>query len=249
MKISIITVCYNSEKTIKDCIHSIINQSYSDIEYIVIDGKSSDSTWEIITSYGDKIQQTLSEKDRGMYDAINKGIGMATGEVIGVLNSDDFYTDELVLEEVMAKFQATSADALYADLNYVDQLDTNKVVRYWKSGNYQPNSFISGWMPPHPTFFIKKAYYQRFGLFSLDLVSAADYELMLRMILKHQAKLAYLPRVIVNMRVGGMSNSSLSNRLRANKEDRKAWEMNGLTPKSYTLLFKPLRKIIQYVKR
>ena len=249
MRITIITVCYNSEKTISDCITSVVKQSYSDIEYIVIDGKSTDTTMEIIASFGDQISKVVSEKDKGMYDAINKGIRMASGDIIGVLNSDDYYSDELVIEDVMSKFKEANADALYADLNYVDQIDTNNVVRYWKSGDYKPNSFLSGWMPPHPTFFIRKEWYLKNGEYSLELVSAADYELMLRMVLKHGARLAYLPRVIVNMRVGGMSNSSLRNRLRANKEDRKAWEMNGLTPKSYTLIFKPLRKIIQYVKR
>ncbi|MDB9775831.1 glycosyltransferase [Vicingaceae bacterium] len=249
MKISIITVCYNSEKTIADCITSVVNQSYDNLEYIVIDGKSTDTTMEIIASFGDQIFKVVSEKDKGMYDAINKGIRMASGDIIGVLNSDDYYTDGLVIEDVMSKFNEANADALYADLNYVDQIDTNNVVRYWKSGDYKPNSFLSGWMPPHPTFFIRKEWYLKYGEYSLELVSAADYELMLRMVLKHGARLAYLPRVIVNMRVGGMSNSSLRNRLRANKEDRKAWEMNGLTPKYYTLIFKPLRKIIQYVKR
>lgn len=249
MKISIITVCYNSAKTIQDCIQSVVNQSYSNLEYILIDGQSTDNTLEIVYSFGSKISQVISEQDKGMYDAINKGIKLATGDIIGILNSDDMYVDELVLSEVVQKMKATNADALYADLNYVDQMDTNKVIRYWKSGEYKKGSFLSGWMPPHPTFFIKKEFYSQFGGYSLDLVSAADYELMLRMIHKNSAKMAYLPRVIVNMRVGGMSNSSLSNRLRANKEDRKAWEMNGLTPRSFTLLFKPLRKLIQYVKR
>ena len=249
MKISIITVCYNSAKTIQDCIQSVVNQSYPDVEYILIDGQSTDNTLEIVYSFGSKISQVISEQDKGMYDAINKGIKLATGDVIGILNSDDMYVDELVLSEVVQKMKATNADALYADLNYVDQMDTNKVIRYWKSGEYKKGSFLSGWMPPHPTFFIKKDFYLQYGGYSLDLVSAADYELMLRMIHKNSAKMAYLPRVIVNMRVGGMSNSSLSNRLRANKEDRKAWEMNGLTPRSFTLLFKPLRKLIQYVKR
>jgi glycosyltransferase involved in cell wall biosynthesis len=249
MKITIITVCFNSSKTIKDCIQSVVNQSYTNLEYIVIDGQSTDDTLEIVKSFESKIHNILSENDKGMYDAINKGIALATGDVIGILNSDDLYVDENVLAEVVEKMKTTHSDALYADLNYVDQVDTEKVVRYWKSGEYKSNSFLSGWMPPHPTFFIKKEFYRRFGLFSLDLVSAADYELMLRMVLKNKAKLTYLPRVIVHMRVGGMSNASLSNRLRANKEDRKAWEMNDLQPKSYTLLFKPLRKIVQYVKR
>lgn len=247
MKISIITVCYNSAATIVDSIESVLGQTYPEIEYLIIDGNSTDATLSIVKRYEDKIAVIVSEPDQGMYDALNKGIGMASGELIGILNADDFYADEKVIEEVVQHIQANNCDALYADLHYVAAENTDKVKRYWKSGNYKKGDFLKGWMPPHPTFFIRKSCYEKFGNFNLSLKSAADYELMLRMIHKFEVSLCYLNRVIVKMRVGGMSNSSLKNRLRANREDKKAWEINGLKPSPLTFLFKPLRKLRQFV--
>ena len=248
MKVSIITVTYNSALTIEDTIQSVLEQTYPNIEYIIIDGESTDDTLQKIEPYSDKLSKFVSEKDSGMYDALNKGIKLATGDIIGILNSDDFYTDKFVIEEVVKIFLEEHSDAVYADLQYVDSNHTNKIIRNWKSGNYKPGDFLYGWMPPHPTFFVKKDIYRKFGNFSMELKSAADYELMLRFIHKHQIRLSYLKRVIVKMRAGGMSNSSLKNRMRANKEDRKAWSMNQITPRFYTLWFKPLRKILQYLK-
>lgn len=247
--VTIITVCYNSAETIKDCITSVVNQSYNNIEYIIIDGLSKDNTLEIVNQYKDRIAKIISEKDKGMYDAINKGIALAKGEIIAILNSDDVYSDEHVIQDVLTKMQADKSDALYADLNYVDRINTQKVIRYWKSGKYKSGDFYKGWMPPHPAFFVRKAVYDQYGGFNMNLKSAADYELMLRFIHKHQISLAYLERVVVKMRVGGMSNATLMNRLKANREDKKAWEINGLKPKPYTFLFKPLRKIGQYLKK
>ena len=248
MKVSIITITYNSESTLIDTIDSVLNQTYTDIEYIIVDGKSSDSTVSIIHSYKDKISKFISEKDNGLYDALNKGIAMATGDIIGVLHSDDFYTNHQVIEKVVQTFNLNQADAVYADLFYVDKTNVDKILRKWKSGNYKHGMFVNGWMPPHPTFFVRRHCYEKYGSFNLDLVSAADYELMLRFVHKHQIKLAYLPEFIIKMRAGGLSNASLSNRIRANKEDRKAWLMNGLKPKFHTLYLKPLRKIIQLFK-
>jgi len=248
LKVSIITVTYNSALTIEDTIQSVLEQTYPNIEYIIIDGESTDDTLQKIEPYSDKLSKFVSEKDSGMYDALNKGIKLATGDIIGILNSDDFYTDKFVIEEVVKIFLEEHSDAVYADLQYVDSNHTNKIIRNWKSGNYKPGDFLYGWMPPHPTFFVKKDIYRKFGNFSMELKSAADYELMLRFIHKHQIRLSYLKRVIVKMRAGGMSNSSLKNRMRANKEDRKAWSMNQITPRFYTLWFKPLRKILQYLK-
>ena len=248
MRVSIITVCYNSESTIEDTICSIVNQTYSDIEYIIIDGQSTDGTLSIIKKYDKHINTILSEKDKGMYDAINKGINLATGNVIGILNADDFYIDNNVIKEVAECFLATNAQGLYADLYYVDSANTEAIKRYWKSGKYRHGIFTKGWMPPHPTFFLKKEAYDKFGHYDLSFVTAADYELMLRMIHKHKIGLAYLNRVIVKMRVGGMSNSSIKNRLRANREDKKAWQVNNLRPMPYTFLFKPLRKIKQFFR-
>lgn len=248
-KISIITVCYNSEKTIEDTILSVINQTYDNIEYIIIDGLSTDNTLEIVNKYQDKITKVVSEKDAGLYDAINKGIRLATGEIIANLNSDDFYIDNNVITDVIAKIEEEKADTLYADLYYVDSTDTNKIVRNWISGAYQKGLFFKGWMPPHPTFFVRKSVYVNYGKFNLELKSAADYEIMLRFIHKHECSISYLPRVIVRMRVGGVSNISLMNRLKANREDKRAWEINGLKPKPYTLIFKPLSKVLQFVRK
>lgn len=246
MKISIITVTYNSAKTIRDTINSVISQDYHDLEYIIVDGKSTDNTLSIVKEYTKNISKIVSEPDKGMYDAINKGIELASGDVIGILNSDDFYIDKDVLSDVMEKFSYSNADAVYADLYYVDTVSTNKIIRHWRSGKYNDGDFLKGWMPPHPAFFVKKSCYEKYGKFNLKLKSAADYELMLRFIHKYKIKLSYLERVVVKMRLGGMSNSSINNRIKANKEDRKAWEINGLKPEFYTLYLKPLRKILQY---
>jgi glycosyltransferase len=248
-KVSIITVCYNSAKTIEDTIQSVINQTYNNIEYIIVDGLSTDNTLEIVNKYQDKIAKVISEKDAGLYDAINKGIDLATGDIVANINSDDFYIDNNVIADVVAKMEEKKSDTLYADLYYVDAIDTNKVTRNWVSGAYKKGMFFKGWMPPHPTFFVRKSVYDKYGKFNLELKSAADYEIMLRFIHKHECSICYLPRVVVRMRVGGVSNVNLINRLKANREDKRAWEMNGLKPKPYTLIFKPLSKVLQFVKK
>ncbi len=249
MKVSIITITYNSELTLRDTIDSVVSQTYNNIEYIIIDGGSKDNTLNIVKSYEGKIAKVISEKDNGLYDALNKGIQLATGDVIGLIHSDDFYNDPNVIQHIVDTFQLTKAEAVYADLYYVDKDDTTKIFRKWKSGYYKHGMFLNGWMPPHPTFFVKREVYQKHGGFNLQLKSAADYELMLRFIHKHQITLAYLPEFIIKMRVGGKSNVTLKNRIRANQEDRKAWVMNGLKPRFYTLYAKPLRKIIQLFKK
>jgi glycosyltransferase involved in cell wall biosynthesis len=249
MKVSIITITFNSQSTLVETIESVLCQTYKEIEYIIVDGASTDETISIIHSYKDRISKFVSEKDKGLYDALNKGIAMASGDVIGILHSDDFYTNCHVIESVVNSFKSTHADAVYADLFYVNKHDTNNIHRKWKSGNYKHGLFLQGWMPPHPTFFVRKWVYEKYGSFNLNLVSAADYELMLRFIHKHRIKLAYLPEFIIKMRVGGKSNVSIKNRLRANSEDRKAWKINGLKPHFYTLYAKPLRKIIQLFKK
>lgn len=248
MKISIITIAYNSEETIEDTIKSVLAQSHEDLEYILVDGASKDGTMDIVNKYKSRISTIISEPDKGIYDAMNKGVLAASGAVIGILNSDDFYADDDVLKDVNAKFEKSPIEGLYADLVYVDRNDPQRIIRNWKSGEYQHGQFRKGWMPPHPTFFVKKACYDRLGIYNTSLRSAADYELMLRFIHKEEIKLAYLPRIITKMRVGGQSNVSLKNRIKANKEDRKAWEMNGLKPGLFTLIRKPLSKIKQYLK-
>lgn len=248
MKVSIITIAYNSASTIEDTIKSVVAQSHSGIEYIIVDGASKDNTSAIVEMYKPHVAQFISEKDKGIYDAMNKGVLLSSGDIVGILNSDDFYADENVITDVVRMFNDTGCDALYADLVYVNRELSDKVVRTWKAGDYRHGKFLSGWMPPHPTFFVKREFYERFGLYSLELKSASDYELMLRFIHKHQLKMAYLPRVITKMRAGGQSNVTLKNRLRANMEDRKAWQMNGLHPHFLTLTRKPLSKIFQFLK-
>lgn len=246
MKISIITITYNSAATIEETLLSVINQTYQDIEYIIVDGKSSDDTLKIIEKHKDKISKVISETDKGLYDALNKGIDMATGDVIGILHSDDFYIDNQVIEKYAKTFLNNNSDSVYSDLYYVDKINTDKIIRKWKSGDYSDTSFINGWMPPHPTFFVKREVYKKLGKFNTDFKSAADYELMLRFIKKNKISVCYLPEYTVKMRVGGKSNVSVQNRVNANLEDRRAWEINGLKPRFYTLYLKPFRKILQF---
>lgn len=247
MKITIITVCYNSGKTIESTIKSIINQTYGDIEYILVDGGSTDNTKTIIKKYSKKISKFISEKDDGIYDAINKGIKYATGEVIGMLNSDDIYSNKYVIEHVAGQFRDKEVDAIYGDLKYVHDLQSLKTVRYWKSGNYNRSKFLFGWMPPHPTFFLRRSVYENLGGYISTFRSAADYELMLRVLYRYKASVKYLPEVLVLMRDGGISNASFKNRLRANLEDQKAWVVNGLEPFFFTTWLKPIRKIPQFI--
>ncbi len=248
MKISIITVAYNSGKTIEDTIKSVINQNYQGIEYIIIDGGSTDNTLEIVEQYKSSIALVVSEKDKGIYDAMNKGVAVATGDIIGILNSDDFYVDTDVIGKVVHTF-TPEIDGVYGDLVYVDPIDTNKVTRTWLSGEYNQGAFFKGWMPPHPTFFVRREVYQKYGAYSLALKSAADYEFMLRVVHKNRIRLVYLNEIIVRMRAGGASNASLKNRLKANQEDRLAWKMNELKPKMFTLIRKPLSKIFQFLNK
>jgi glycosyltransferase involved in cell wall biosynthesis len=247
LKVSIITVVFNGASTLRSCIDSVLAQDYDSIEYIVVDGKSTDATVEIVKSYGDSIHKFISEPDKGIYDAMNKGIALANGDVIGILNADDFYAYDTVISDIASVMRSANADGVYGDLQYVDSLDLNKIKRNWKSGQYKAGSFVTGWMPPHPTFFLKKSMYEKFGNFRLDLGSAADYELMLRIIHKFEIKLAYVPKVLVKMRAGGVSNSNISNRVAANKNDRLAWKINDLQPKLYTLWLKPIRKVLQFI--
>ncbi|MEZ0609195.1 glycosyltransferase family 2 protein [Fibrella sp. WM1] len=248
MNVSIITVVYNGADTIAEAIDSVLAQTYPTIEYIVVDGGSTDGTQAIVAGYGDRISRFVSEPDEGLYDAMNKGIRLATGDVIGILNADDLYRHPDVISRVVDTFEQSGADAVYADLVYAERTNPDRVTRYWQAGDYTPGAFLRGWMPPHPTFFVRAALYRQYGYFSTELRSAADYELMLRLIHKHQILVAYLKEVTVVMRTGGVSNSSVQNRIRANREDRLAWQLNQLKPNWFTLWLKPLRKIGQFYR-
>lgn len=217
MKISIITVCYNSAETIRDTINSIASQTYKDVEHIVIDGGSKDETMEIICS-SPSIAKYVSEKDAGIYDAMNKGISLATGEIVGFLNADDFYANSEILSKITLLFQDSKIDACYGDLVYVEQQNTDKIVRYWKSRPYQQGLFRTGWMPAHPTFFTRKNIYDQYGGFNLEYKIAADFEMLFRLIEQHKVITQYIPEILVKMRMGGTTNKNFRNILRQNNE-------------------------------
>jgi len=230
MKISIITVCFNSERTIADTINSVCQQTYPDIEYLIIDGQSTDGTLGIIQSHVkfNCIDTLISEHDSGIYDAMNKGISMASGDVIGLLNADDVYVDETILKQVADIFSNQDIDACYADLVYVDQLDGVKIIRYWKSSNYSSGMFERGWMPAHPTFFVRRNVYERFGKFDLSFQRQADFELTLRFLCVNKIRSIYIPRIWVKMRLGGISNRGLLGVISANLEAYRACKKHAL---------------------
>jgi glycosyltransferase len=227
MKISIITVVFNNRAVIEDALLSVARQKDADIEHIVIDGGSADGTLDIVKKHSDKISKFVSEPDHGIYDAMNKGIMMATGDIIGFLNSDDVLANDSILKHVSQLFENNNIEALYGDLEYVTA-DLSKVIRSWISGPYDSNAFQKGWVPPHPTFYAKKEVYKKCGVFNLQFKIAADFELMLRFIEKHHISLMYLPVVMVKMRLGGVSNHSLKNIFNANLEKYQAFKTNHL---------------------
>lgn len=247
MKVSIITATYNSEKTIKDTILSLESQSYGNIEHIIIDGGSRDNTVDIIKEYSTKVSLIVSEPDKGIYDALNKGILKSTGDVVGFLHSDDLFAYPEAISDIVETFKNNVCDAVYADLEYVSQDDITKVIRKWKSGEYTVGKLKYGWMPPHPTFFMKRERYQQWSVFNLDYKISADYDSLLRYLWCNKATLAYLPKTISKMRVGGASNRSLKNIVLKSKEDIKIIKLNGLFW-PVTLLFKNLSKLPQFIK-
>lgn len=249
MRVSIVTVVYNGEKFIKSAIDSVLSQDYPDIEHIIIDGNSSDNTMSIVNGYKDSVARIISEPDNGLYDAMNKGLSYCTGDIVGILNSDDFYKGPDVISKVVACFAKSDVQTVYGDLLYVDQFETEKIKRYWKGGEFKRSKFLYGWMPPHPTFFVRKEIYKKYGMFNLNLKSAADYEFMLRVLYKYKTSSYYLSQTLTVMRDGGMSNSSVSNRLRGNSEDSNAWKINNVKPYFFTRYLKPLRKLTQFVGR
>ncbi len=246
MKVSIITVVYNNIDTISEAIESVINQTYHDIEYILIDGKSNDGTLEIIKSFGNKISKVVSEEDSGIYDAMNKGISLASGDIIGFINADDKIDNNESVKNIVDLF-TDDIDIIYGDLIFVDRLDSTKIRRYWKAGEFKKMKYKFGWMTPHPSTYIKKEIYEKYGLFDLRFKIAADYELMLRFMYKNNLRVKYLPEVIVKMRDGGISNNSLANIFISNYEVFKSWKVNDLSISPLIILIKPLLKLKQFL--
>jgi glycosyltransferase len=246
MKVSIITATYNSEDTILDTIKSLESQTYADIEYIIVDGASTDSTIKIINNNCTRISQTICEPDKGIYDALNKGINVASGDIVGFLHSDDVFASKNIVESIVRKFESTGSNAIYGDLQYVAQKKLSKVVRYWKSGEYNRGRLKVGWMPPHPTFYMKREMYLKLGTFDLSFKIAADYDSLLRYLWVNEVSLSYLPNVITLMRVGGESNRSLSNIIIKTKEDMRALKKNKLSVFK-AIIWKNISKIPQFI--
>ena len=251
MKISIITVVWNNVKTIKDTIDSVLSQTYKNIEYIVIDGGSTDGTLSLLESRRDQLSALVSEPDEGIYDAMNKGIKLAKGDVIGFLNSDDFYLNDKVISKVASEFERDIfLDASYGNLIYVDQTNTSKIIRYFKTGEFKQGLFLKGWCPAHPTFFVRKSVYERNGNFDLNYHFASDVELMMRFLEIHKIKSLYIPEVMVKMRMGGVSNRNLKNIWLANKEIINSFHKNGLQVNSIIFfIYKIISRLKQYIKR
>lgn len=246
MKVSIITVCLNSERYLQHCIDSVKNQTHPDIEYIIVDGKSNDKTLHIIKMNRDVVDKVVSEADRGIYDAINKGIKLATGDIIGVLNSDDMFASPDSVKHIVETFECYQTDAVYGDLVYVDPKDEEAIVRFWKGKPYKRSRFKLGWMPAHPTFYIKKHLINKYGLYENHFYTAADYEFMARYLFKYRCTATYLEKIIVKMRRGGMSNGNLKRRLRANRRDYLAMKRNKIPFSFLVSIIKPISKLHQY---
>lgn len=246
MKFSIITTSFNSEKTIKDTIESVLSQSYKDIEYIIIDGNSSDNTLKIVREYKERISHIISEKDNGIYDAMNKGITLATGDIVGILNSDDVYYSNKSLEYIAHEFKRTNVDIVWGNILYVKRDNLNIVTRKWISGSYKSGLFRKGWHPPHPSFFIRRKLYEKYGLFKTNLKIAADYELMLRLLEKEKIASSFINVFLVKMRDGGESNwKNIFKVIRGNIESCRSWKILDLKAQPLLFFKKPLRKIKQ----
>jgi glycosyltransferase len=247
---SIITVVYNNHQTISDALESVLNQNYSPLEYFIIDGESTDGTLDIIKRYQDKIKKIVVEPDEGIYDALNKGLRLAQGEIIGLLNSDDLYIDNNVLIKVAAIFKNyPEIDIVYGDLVYVKAKDIYKTVRYWTSKPYYETFFEDGEIPPHPSVFVRKRVYEQIGGFNTDLKFASDYEFILRALKRYRFKSYYYNEILVRMRLEGVSNKSWINRIKGNLEIYRAWKLNSFSPPARFWFLRFFKKILQYLNK
>jgi glycosyltransferase involved in cell wall biosynthesis len=247
-KVTIITVVRNNRSYLEDCIKSVVAQKYQNIEYVVIDGGSTDGTLDIIQKYRKNISILVSEPDFGMYDAMNKGIQLSSGDIIGILNSDDFYCSSEVINEIEDEFTRKLVDSVFADLVFVDRNNPDKIVRYYKSAYFTPQKFAYGWMPAHPTFFLKRKFYEKYGLFKTNYKIASDYELLVRLLGKYKISYSYIPKVIIKMRKGGISTSSLKSNWVLNREIVRACRENGIQTNMLNVLSKYFTKIFQLIE-
>lgn len=245
LTVSIITATYNSSKTILDTVRSLEMQSYQNIEYIIVDGSSSDNTLEVISNHCSRVSKVISEPDNGIYDALNKGINAATGDIVGFLHSDDLFAYKDAVKDIVNRIESQGTDAVHADLEYVDKDDVNKRIRLWKSSTYFIKKLKHGWMPAHPTFYMKREKYTLYGKFDLTYKISADYDSLLRYFSAYGIKSAYLPKVLIKMRVGGASNRSLKNLIQKTKEDIRALKSNGISW-PYAIVIKNISKIFQF---
>ncbi len=250
LTISIITVCYNSVKTIHETLQSVASQRYPHVEYILIDGGSTDGTLDVIHSFGEHIAQVVSEPDKGIYDAMNKGIALATGDIVGLLNADDLYANEDVLTKVAQTFLDQQLDACYSDLIYFASHTPDKVLRYWRSNAFRPGLFAKGWCPAHPTFFVRRKLYERYGVFDTGFKGGNDVELMMRFLEKHHIRTCYLPEVMVRMRLGGVSNNSIKGIIEQNRQilqAAKKWDI-PISPSAF-FFYKVLSRLKQWLSK
>lgn len=247
MKISIITATYNSDKTIIDCLNSIFNQTYKNYEVIIIDGLSTDNTLNLVSSFSSDVR-IFSESDKGIYDAMNKGIALATGDVIAILNSDDLFFSNEILELIVSKFELDkNLDMIYGNIVYVQQSNTDKIVRKWISKDYYRNYFEDGNVPPHPSLFLRKRVYETAGCFNLDLKLASDYEFMLRIFKKFDFKSIFMNRCLVKMRLGGATNKTYFNIFNQNIEIFNAWKLNNLRAPFFLFPKRILLRLMQFL--
>jgi glycosyltransferase len=244
-KISIVTAVYNRASTLPDVLSSLQSQSYAPVEHIIQDGGSTDGTLDVIKRLKNATVSLQSAPDGGIYDAINKGIARATGDIIGLMHSDDFFANDTILQQVAAALEDPSIDGVYGDLDYVNSDDTSRIVRKWRSGAYTPDRLAKGWMPPHPTLYLRKNVFQEWGAYDTSYRIAADYDAMLRYLVKGQIKLAYVPEVFLKMRVGGESNRSLKKIIQKSREDYRAIKSNNVGGLA-TLAVKNFSKIKQF---
>ena len=250
MKISVITVVFNAVDTIEDTIKSVMAQDYRDIEHIVIDGGSTDGTMDVVNQYREHLAMVMSEPDNGIYDAMNKGIDLATGDIIGNLNADDWYADNAVISRVANAFsENTDMDAIYGDIVYVTKNKPHRIVRYWQSQPYEEGLFEKGWMPAHPSFFVKREIYSRLGKYDLVLQIQSDFELTMRFMAVNKIKTLYLPGVMVKMRMGGVTNNRISNVIKGNLEAYKACRKNGLPVTPFFMVRKVLSRLPQFFRK